>query len=162
MPLSIKKLTAGISLVNKKYKKNELYHYFKEPNNVILVPVFKNKFILVKQKREPINKKNYEFPMGWIDRGEAPITASKRELAEETGYKSISKPKKLFEFYPDPGRNSRSCFCFFSKNLKKIKKPEKNITVFLKSKKQIINLIKSKKFNSSSHIAAFYFFLSRD
>ena len=137
MPFSIKKLTNGISLVNKKYKKNELYHYFSEPNNVILVPVFKNKFILVKQKREPINKKNFEFPMGWIDKGEAPITASKRELVEETGYKSITKPKKLIQFYPDPGRNSRCCFCFYSKNLKKIKKPEKNITIFLKVKNKL-------------------------
>ena len=54
-----KKLTNGISLVNK--IQNELYHYFSEPNNVILVPVFKNKFILVKQKREPINKKTLNF-----------------------------------------------------------------------------------------------------
>lgn len=161
MPLSIKKLSAGIKLINKKYKKNELYHYFTEPNNVILIPVIRNKFIIVKQKREPINNKNFEFPMGWIDEGETPISASKRELVEETGYISITKPKKLFEFYPDPGRNARSCFCFYSKNLKKVKKPEKDIRIFFKNKNQIINLIKSKKFNNASHIAAFYFFLNR-
>ena len=39
------KLTASITLINKKYKKNEFYHYFEEPNNVILIPVIKKKFL---------------------------------------------------------------------------------------------------------------------
>lgn len=150
------KLSTGITLVNKRYKKNEFYHFFKEPNNSILIPIIKNKFLIVKQKREPINKSNYEFPMGWIDKGETPLNASKRELLEETGYKSLSTPKKLMEYYADPGRNSRKCFCFYSKKLKKISKPEKNINIFFKTKKQITTLIKKKKFNNSSHIAAFY------
>ena len=155
------KLSAGITLVNKRYKKREFYHYFKEPNNVILIPVIKNKFLVVKQKREPISKKNYEFPMGWIDKGETPITTSKRELLEETGYKTLSTPKKLIEYYADPGRGSRSCICYYSKKLKKVKNPEKNINIFLKSKKQIVNLIKSKKFNNASHIAAFYYYINK-
>ena len=54
------KLTAGITLINKKYKKKEFYHYFQEPSNVIIIPIFKKKFVLVCQKREPINKINYE------------------------------------------------------------------------------------------------------
>ena len=85
------KLTSGITLINKKFKKREFYHYFEEPNNVIIIPKINNHFILVKQKREPINKKNYEFPMGWIDKGESPSAAAKRELVEETGYKSKKK-----------------------------------------------------------------------
>jgi len=154
-------LSSRVFLINKKYKKKEFYHYFKEPNNVILIPVIKNKFLIVKQKREPINKKNYEFPMGWIDKGEAPIIASKRELLEETGYKTLSAPKKLMDYYADPGRGSRSCICYYSKKLKKVKKPEKNICIFFKSKKQIVNLIRSKKFNNASHIAAFYCYINK-
>ena len=69
------KLTTGITLVNKKYKKNQFYHFFQEPNNVIVIPVIKKKFIVISQKREPINKKNFEFPMGWIDKGETPQKA---------------------------------------------------------------------------------------
>ncbi len=155
------KLTTGITLVNKKYKKGEFYHYFKEPNNVIVITIFKKKFLIVKQKREPINKKNYEFPMGWIDKGESPIKAAQRELLEETGFKTLSKLKKLIEYYADPGRGSRTCICFFSKNIKKIEKPEKNINIFFKSKKQIISLIKKKKFNNASHIAAFYSLINK-
>ena len=154
------KLTTGITLINKRYKKKEYYHFLQEPDNVIFIPVIGNKFIVIKQKREPINKKNYEFPMGWVDKGESTITASKRELLEETGYKTLSKPQKLMNYYADPGRNSRSCICYFSTKLKKIQKPEKNISVFFKNKKQIINLIKSKKFNNASHIAAFYCYIN--
>ena len=153
------KLTTGITLVNKKYKKNQFYHFFQEPNNVIVIPVIKTKFIVINQKREPINKKNFEFPMGWIDKGEAPHLAGERELLEETGYKSKSMIKKLVTFYADPGRGSRFVYSFYAKNLIKIQKPEKDISVSIKSKKQIISLIKKKQFNNASHIAAFFSYL---
>ena len=155
------KLSVGITLINKKFKKSEFYHYLNEPNNALLIPIIKNKFLIVKQKRVPINKSNYEFPMGWIDKGETPLRASSRELLEETGYKSLSVPKKLMEYYADPGRNSRKCFCFYSKKLKKISNPEKNISIYFKTKKEIINLIKTKKFNNASHIAAFYCYINK-
>ena len=155
------KLTSGITLVNKKYKKNQFYHFFKEPNNVIVVPLIKNKFIIISQKREPINKKNFEFPMGWIDKGETPNRAGKRELLEETGYKSLTNLKNLMIFYADPGRGSRTVYSFYTKKLKKIQKPEKDISVSVKSKDQIISLIKNKKFNNASHIAAFFCYLNK-
>ena len=93
-----KKITLShrIFLINKKYKKKEFFHYIKEPNNSLIIPVLNKKyFVLVIQKREPINKKNYEFPMGWIDKNELPIRAASRELLEETGYKTLITPKKL-------------------------------------------------------------------
>ena len=40
------KLTAGITLINKRYKEKEFYHYFKEPDNVILIPIIKGKFLI--------------------------------------------------------------------------------------------------------------------
>lgn len=153
-------LTSGITLVNKKYKKNEFYHYLKEPNNAIIIPVFKNKFILVKQKREPINMNNIEFPMGWVDKGERPVNTARRELLEETGYESLEKPKKLIEFYADPGRSTRSSICYYTKKLINKKKTEKGIKIGFYNKFQIIKLIKNKKFNNSSHIAAFFYYLS--
>ena len=153
------KLTTGITLVNKKYKKNQFYHFFQEPNNVIVIPIISKKFIVISQKREPINKKNFEFPMGWIDKGETPKKAGERELLEETGYKSKSRIKEIATFYADPGRGSRTVYSFYTKSLIKIQKPEKEISVSIKSKKQIINLIKKKQFNNASHRAAFFSYL---
>ena len=155
-------LTSGITLINKKYKTNEFYHYLEEPNNAIIIPLLGKKFILVKQKREPINKDNIEFPMGWIDKGEKSIDAAKRELLEETGYKSIGEQKKIVEFYPDPGRGTRSSICYYTKKLIKNQKAEKGIKIGLYSKFEIIELIEKKKFNNASHIAAFFFFLSKN
>tara|TARA_B100000780_G_scaffold230509_1_gene170242 strand:+ start:814 stop:1299 length:486 start_codon:yes stop_codon:yes gene_type:complete len=156
------KLTTGITLVNKKYKKDELYHYIVEPSNVILLPIIRKLFLIVEQKRIPINKKNFEFPSGWIDKGEKPVKAAKRELFEETGYMSVDNPLELAEFFADPGRGTRSCFCFVSKKIIKKKLPEKDINIFFKTEKQIKKLIKQKKFNNASHIAAFYCFLNKN
>jgi ADP-ribose pyrophosphatase len=152
-------LSSRIFLINKKYKKNELYHYIKDPNNVITIPIIKNKFILVSQKRLPINKYNYEFPSGWVDLGEKPSDSASRELLEETGYKTEIKPKKLFTIYPDPGRLSKSMICYYTNKLTKISKPEKGIKVILCTKKKIIELIKKGKFNSATHISAFLYYL---
>ena len=153
-------LSSGISLINKKYKKNEHYHYIQEPNNVIIIPILKNKkFVLVFQKREPINKKVYEFPMGWVDNNESPIESAARELLEETGYQSLISLKKLFIFYPEPGRINKKMFCFYTNKIVKINKPEKGINIIFCTKKKIIQLIKKNKFNNASHIAAFYHYI---
>lgn len=153
------KLYSKIFLINKKYKNNELYHYFDVPDVSILVPLVNNKFLVVSQKREPINKFNLEFPCGWIDIDETPSKSAARELLEETGYKSLIKPKKLIKFYEEPGRLNSLAHCFYSKKLVKIKQPEKGIKIFFYTKNEIINLIKKNKFNNGTHIAAFYKYL---
>ena len=132
-------LSSRIFLVNKKFKKNEHYHFIKDPDNVITIPIIKDKFILVYQRRIPINKKNYEFPSGWIDIGEKPVDSASRELLEETGYKSLISPKKILTLYPDPGRLSKSMICFFTKKLKKVSKPENGIKIALYGKKKLLN-----------------------
>ena len=57
--------------------------------------------------------------MGWVDKGEALVNAATRELFEETGYKTLSSPKKFLNFYADPGRGSEAVFVITLKNSKK-------------------------------------------
>jgi len=71
------KLIAGITLINKNFKKTEFYHYFEELNNVIIIPKINNHFILVRQKREPINKKNYEFQWAGLIRAKVHLMLQK-------------------------------------------------------------------------------------
>ncbi len=154
-------LSTGIYLINKKFKNNQFYHYFVEPNNVIIIPKIKNNYIVIHQKREPINKKNFEFPMGWVDKNEKPLKAASRELQEETGYKPLKNPNKFLEFYADPGRGTRTCYCYFIDRIKKYDEPERGIKVYLRNKKQIIKMIENKQFNNASHIAAFNYLINK-
>ena len=63
---------------------------------VVINAYHKDKIILVKQFRYPINMYSIEFPAGLIDVGETPETTALRELLEETGYEgeitSVSPP----------------------------------------------------------------------
>ena len=49
--------------------------------------------------------------------------------------------------------------CYYSEKLEKVQKPEKGIKIIICDKEKIIQLIKNKKFNSASHIAAFFYYL---
>jgi 8-oxo-dGTP pyrophosphatase MutT (NUDIX family) len=63
---------------------------------VVINAYHKDKIILVKQFRYPINMFSIEFPAGLIDKGETPESTAVRELLEETGYTgeitSVSPP----------------------------------------------------------------------
>ena len=107
------KLTNNIKLINKKFKKNEFYHYLKTSNLSIVIPKIKNNYILVSQKRIPINQINFEFPSGIIEKNETALLSAKKELIEETGYKSIDKLKKITSFYSEPGRLTTKITGFF-------------------------------------------------
>ena len=152
------RLTNNIKLINKKFKKNEFYHFFKTPNLSIVIPKIKNKYILVSQKRIPINQINFEFPSGIIEKHETALISAKKELIEETGYKSRNKLRKITSFYSEPGRLTTKITGFFCNNLIKISKPEKGIKIHIVSDHQIIKLIKNGKFNNASHIGMFLFY----
>ena len=154
------KLSNNINLINKKFKKNQYYHYLKTPNLSLVIPIINNKIIVVSQKRIPINKINYEFPCGNIEKNETPLITAKKELLEETGFES-KKFIKVISFYTEPGRLTSKMNVFFSKELIKIGYPEKGIKIHLFDKRKIFELIKNNRFNNSSHIAAFLFFLNQ-
>ncbi len=153
------KLTNQISLINKKFKKKEFYHYFKTSNLSLVIAKIKNKYILVSQKRVPINKINYEFPSGIVEKNETTLRSAQKELTEETGYKSRSKLIKMITFYTEPGRLTTKITGYYTEKLIKISKPEKGIKVHLLSQNDIFKLILKQKFNNSSHIAMFLYLI---
>jgi ADP-ribose pyrophosphatase len=156
-------LSNKIYLLNKVFlreKKKEFYHVIKEPDNSIIIPILDDNFLLVNQKRIPINLNIYEFPMGYVDHNETPLESANRELLEETGYKSIGSTKKIMTMFADPGRNTRKIHIFFTKNIKIKSSPENGIKIKFCNKNEIEKLIKLKYFSSASHIAAFYKYLS--
>jgi len=65
----------------------------RDPNGMVL---------LIRQYRLPVRQSLWELPAGRLGAGERPLSAAKRELAEETGYRARAW-RKLFVFYPSPG-----------------------------------------------------------
>lgn len=64
------------------------YFVWNSGNVAMVVPVTENgKFILVKQYKHGIGEIMIEYPAGYINEGEKPLDAAKRETLEETGYK---------------------------------------------------------------------------
>ena len=156
-----KELYTGIFLEKKKFKKSQSYYYFTTPKISILIPKINNKYLVVSQKRIPINSITYEFPGGLVDKGKSSSKIACDELFEETGYISLKKPKKFLSIHPDPGRLNCSYECFFTDELKKYGRPEKGIKLHFFKENQILKLIKQKKFSHSCHISAFLFLKSQ-
>lgn len=77
-------------------KKWEFLERARDTKAVVVNSYHKDKIILVKQFRYPINMFSIEFPAGLIDEGETPEQTALRELIEETGYSgevtSVSPP----------------------------------------------------------------------
>jgi ADP-ribose pyrophosphatase len=60
------------------------------------------RILLERQYRHAAESMMWELPAGRIDDGETPLTAAKRELLEETGYRARHW-KRILHFYVSPG-----------------------------------------------------------
>ena len=87
------------------------------PGGVVIVAQKSDDTILmVKQYRYPIKKASLELPAGKLERGEDPFFAAKRELEEETGYKSENW-KSLGYINTTPGFCDERLYLYYAKDL---------------------------------------------
>ncbi|MCD6413744.1 MAG: NUDIX hydrolase [Elusimicrobia bacterium] len=95
--------------------------YMKHPGAAVAVPVLPgDKIILVRQFRYPAGRFMLELPAGKIAKGETPLNCIKRELEEETGYKS-GKFALLMRFYPTGAFSTEEIFVYAAGKLKETK-----------------------------------------
>ena len=86
------------------------------PDWVIVIPEKEDSFLMVKQWRHGINALSVEFPGGVIDKGEKPEVAARRELEEETGFKT-EELIKLGEVSPNPALFNNHVHVFLARKL---------------------------------------------
>ncbi len=94
----------------------------REGNNscVAVVPTTADgKVILIEQHRDALGGPTIEFPAGKIDDGEEPLTAAKRELLEETGYKA-GYIEEIFKGATSSGLTSEQIIMFQATHCTKV------------------------------------------
>jgi len=103
-----------LSLENRSYQlpnglvKNDYLH-LNRPDYVFIVVLDEQRRLLVeRQYRRGVDDFVYELPAGWVEKGESPIEAAKRELLEETGVNGSGDA--CFELYPQPGFSSMKAY----------------------------------------------------
>ena len=75
----------------------------RHPGGAVTVPLLDDgRVLFVSQLRYPIGRRVTELPAGKLGKGEDPIAAARRELAEETGYSAASLDH-LATVFTNPG-----------------------------------------------------------
>ena len=93
------------------------YLAIKASDWVMVVPVIKDNFVMVRQWRHGEDKMTLEFPGGMMDDGENPRLAAERELLEETGYKA-GKFTYLGICCPNSALFKNHFHCYLAEDLK--------------------------------------------
>ena len=87
------------------------------PGAVIIAPFLnKNTVIMMRQFRPALKKYIYELPAGTLDPDEPLAVCARRELLEETGFKT-KKLTKLGSIYPVPGYSTEIIHIFKAEQL---------------------------------------------
>lgn len=130
------------------------------PDWVNIVAVAKtNEFVFIEQFRHGIEEIILEIPGGMIDEGEAPETAAKRELLEETGYSS-NNWILLGKSCPNPAIQNNTIYHFLALDCEKTHETNfdehENVVTRLKKIEEIESMMRSGEIVHSLVLTAFY------
>lgn len=116
------------------------------PDWVNIIAITKDgKYILEEQYRHGIQQVCFELPAGVIEKGEMPIDAAKRELAEETGY-SGGEWMSFGLYAPNCSGSNNFCYSFIAVGVEKTSEPQIEPTEDIK-----IHLVSKEKLKSYLH-----------
>ncbi|KAF0133740.1 MAG: ADP-ribose pyrophosphatase [Candidatus Saganbacteria bacterium] len=125
------------------------------PGAVAVIAVTpKKEIVLIRQFRKPAEKVLYEIPAGLVDNGESQNEAARRELKEETGYKT-KKIKKVLSAFTTPGYSTEVLHYFLAEKLSKHKQEcedDEHIEVALVPIDKAVQMVKSGKIDDNKTI----------
>jgi ADP-ribose diphosphatase len=130
--------------------------YIDHPGAVAVLPLIgKDRIVMVKQYRYPIDEITWEIPAGKMHRGkDSPLFRVKKELKEETGY-TAGKIKKLLSFWPCCTFSNEILHIYVATDLKPGKPdPDEDEHVITKiiSLKQALKMVKNGKIKDSKTV----------
>lgn len=135
-------LANGGVIIREKILKNN-----KDGSASIILPITEDEKIILSIEPRVFTKRTVDIglPAGYIEEGELPIEAAKRELLEETGYTS-DEFIHVGSFYQDQGISGAFNHYFIARNCKKVCKQKldegefiKYILVSIEELKELLN-----------------------
>ncbi|MGB2887533.1 MAG: NUDIX hydrolase [Candidatus Acidiferrales bacterium] len=132
------------------------------PGSVVVMPVFPGgRILMIRQYRHSVGRFLWELVAGRIDRGESPLTAARRELAEETGY-TARRYRKLMDLFPTPGFVTERMVVFAAEGLREGQaRPEEDerITSRIVKLHEAEKWIRTGKIRDAKSVAAILYYL---
>lgn len=130
--------------------------------SVVLLPRFDDgRVLLVRQYRHAVGRSLWELVAGRMDRGERPLAAARRELAEETGYRAQSF-RRLLECFPTPGFLSERMVVFLVRGLRPgAPRPEEDERLLVRSfsPRRLEQMIRTGRIRDGKTILSLLFYL---
>jgi ADP-ribose pyrophosphatase len=150
-------LEPGVTDRSKSARRDIIVHH----GSVVLLPVLPNgPVLLVRQYRHAVGQHLWELVAGHIDRGEAPLAAARRELAEETGY-TARRLRKLIDVFPTPGFLGEHMVVYSCHGLKPgTARPEDDETIEVRAftRRELEKMMRSGRLRDAKSIAALLYY----
>ena len=98
------------------------YYYIDMPGSVGIIPLFEDgSTILLRQRRYLLDVDLWEFPIGGMADGDAPLWTGQKELREEAGLEA-ARWTRLGEFAPYKGVSNERCQFYLARDLKAVER----------------------------------------
>lgn len=101
----------------------EFYVLEEPPYAMVFTVTESDHALLIEQYKHGVGSHILEVPAGYLDPGEDPLEAAKRELLEETGYTS-TQWEFLGKFTKDGNRGGHQGYLFLAKEARQIAEPD--------------------------------------
>ncbi len=137
----------------------------KKPNAVcVFCLTKKGKVVAIRYFRPAIQKVIFDLPTGFINKGETPLQAAKRELLEETGF-AAEKFFPLGAYAGNAAGDTLSLHCFLATGGKKVSLQNldhgEEIQVKLFSLRQLMEKVNSRQLLDSTRVSVVFLALQK-